>query len=66
MGLNKRYINYENTLIVLQENKLNEYYGKTELFIFEDNICEYVYELHAKGETPDEILKKLGNEENIN
>ena len=44
MGLNKRYINYENTLIALQENKLNEYYGKTELFIFEDNICEYVYE----------------------
>ena len=66
MGLNKRYINYENTLIALQENKLNEYYGKTELFIFEDNISEYVYELHAKGETPDEILKKLGNEENIN
>ena len=66
MGLNKRYINYENTLIALQENKLNEYYGKTELFIFEDKISEYVYELHAKGETTDEILKKLGNEENIN
>ena len=66
MGLNKRYINYENTLIALQENKLNEYYGKTELFIFEDNISKYVYELHVKGETHDEILKKLGNEENIN
>lgn len=66
MGLNKRYINYENTLIALQENTLNGYYGKTELFIFEDNISKYVYELHVKGETPDEILKKLGNEKNIN
>lgn len=66
MGLNRRYINYENTLTALKTNRLNEYYGKTELFIFEDDMSEHVYKLHIKGETPDKILKKFGNEKNIN
>jgi hypothetical protein len=66
MGLNKRYINYENTLTALKTNELNNLYGKTDLFIFENEKSEYVYNQHIKGKTPDEIIKKLENEKNIN
>jgi hypothetical protein len=66
MGLNKRYINYENTLTALKTYELNNLYGKTDLFIFEDKMSEYVYEQHIKGRTSDEIIKKLEDKKNIN
>ena len=66
MGINKRYFNYGETLIVLQSDKLEEYYGKTELFIFEDTLSEYIYKLYNEGKTSYQILKILENEKNLN
>lgn len=66
MGLNKRYINCENTLTALKTYELNNLYGKTDLFIFEDKMSEYVYKQHIKGRTSDEIIKKLKDKKNIN
>ena len=66
MGFNKRYINYQNTLIALQSNKLKEYYGNADAFIFNDNISEKVHSLFIEGKKTDEILKFLNNEEVFN
>jgi hypothetical protein len=66
MGFNKRYINYQNTLIALQSNKLKEYYGNSDALIFNDNISEKVYSLFIEGKKTDEILKFLNNEEVFN
>ncbi len=66
MGFNKRYINYQNTLIALQSNKLKEYYGNADALIFDDNISEKVYSLFIRGKKTDEILKFLNNEETFN
>lgn len=59
MGFNKRYINYQNTLIALQSNKLKEYYGNAEAFIFNDNISEKVHSLFIEGKTEEEIIKLI-------
>jgi hypothetical protein len=59
MGFNKRYINYQNTLIVLQSNKLKEYYGKSDALIFDDYISEKVYNLFIEDKTEKEIMKLI-------
>ncbi len=59
MGFNKRYINYQNTLNALKSNKLKEYYGNADAFIFDDNISEKVYSLFIEGKTEEEIIKLI-------
>jgi hypothetical protein len=61
MGFNKRYINYQNTIIALQSNTLKDYYGKSDAFIFDDERSEKVYNLFVEGKTTDEILKLLNS-----
>jgi hypothetical protein len=59
MGFNKRYINYQNTLTALKSNKLKDYYGKSDTFIFEDNQSEQVYSMFVEGKTDGEIIKLI-------
>ena len=57
MGFNKRFINFEKSLMALQNEKLIEYYGKSNSLFFEDTKSFDVYELHTSGKTDKEILK---------
>jgi hypothetical protein len=41
----------------LKEGKLKEYYGKSEMLLFQDTICSLIYNLHLEGKTDEEILK---------
>jgi hypothetical protein len=59
MGFNKRYINYQNTIIALQSNTLKDYYGKSDAFIFDDERSEKVYNLFVEGKTDEEIIKLI-------
>ena len=64
MGFNKRYINYDNTLSALKLDRLSEYYGKTDAFIFEDSESIEVYELFVDGKNNSEILTILNDKNN--
>ena len=64
MGFNKRYINYDNTLSALKLDRLSEYYGKTDAFVFEDSESIDVYELFVDGKSNSEILTILNNKNN--
>jgi len=57
VGFNKRHINIERSLKLLHENKLKEYYGKSDALFFEDKESLKVYDLHNEGKTDEEILK---------
>jgi flagellar motor switch protein FliM len=57
VGFNKRHINIERSLKLLHENKLKEYYGKSDALFFEDKESLKVYNLHNEGKTDEEILK---------
>mgnify|MGYP000671903592 CR=1 FL=1 len=57
MGFNKRHINFERTLKALQENKLEEYYGKSDALFFMDQKSREIFKLHEEGKTDKEILK---------
>jgi len=57
VGFNKRHINIERSLKLLHENKLKEYYGKSDVLFFEDKESLKVYDLHNEGNTDKEILK---------
>lgn len=62
MGFNKKYINYQNTKNALTNKKLKDYYGKSDVFIFEDEMSEKVYNLFMEGKTSEEILRLLNDE----
>ena len=57
MGFNKRYINIEKSLNALHENKLKEYYGKSDALFFSDEESHTVYKLHNEGKSDKEILE---------
>ena len=59
MGFNKRHINIERSLKLLHENKLKEYYGKSDALFFEDKESLKVYDLHREGKSDKEILEKI-------
>jgi hypothetical protein len=59
MGFNKRYINYQNTIIALQSNTLKDYYGNSDALIFEDSISEKVYNLFIQNKPEKEIIKLI-------
>ena len=57
MGFNKRHINFERTLKALQENKLEEYYGKSDALFFMDQKSRDIFKLYEEGKTDKEILE---------
>jgi len=65
VGFNKRHINIERSLKLLHENKLKEYYGKSDALFFEDKESLKVYDLHNEGNTDEEILKIITKQMDI-
>ena len=56
MGFNKRYITKQSSLRALNDNRLNLYYGRADVMIFEDDLSEIIYDLYLSGKTEQEIL----------
>jgi hypothetical protein len=56
MGFNKRTVKLDLTINSLKNNNLNDYYGKSDMLIFEDDISSMVFELYNSGLTESEIL----------
>jgi len=59
MSFNKRWVTLDQCVSALKEGKLKEYYGKSEMLLFQDNTCTLIYNLHLEGKTDDEILKTI-------
>ena len=59
MSFNKRWVTLDQCVSALKEGKLKEYYGKSEMLLFQDNTCSLIYNLHLEGKTDDEILKTI-------
>ena len=57
MGFNKRLINYDRSLSALENNRLKEYYGKSDALFFEDKESLKIYNLHHEGKSDKEILE---------
>ena len=57
MSFNKRWVALDQCVSALKEGKLKEYYGKSEMLLFQDTICSLIYNLHLEGKTDEEILK---------
>ena len=68
MGFNKRYITKQSSLTALNDNRLNLYYGRADMMIFEDDLSEIIYDLYLSGKTEQEILNiiNLNTEETTN
>jgi hypothetical protein len=59
VGFNKRHINIERSLKLLHENKLKEYYGKSDALFFMDQKSREIFKLHEEGKTDKEILELI-------
>lgn len=57
MGFNKRLINYDRSLSALENNKLKEYYGKSDALFFMDQKSRDIFKLYEEGKTDKEILE---------
>jgi hypothetical protein len=62
MGFNKRYINYQNTLAALKSDNLKGYYGKSDTFIFEDEISEKIYRLFITEKKKEQEILNIINQ----
>jgi hypothetical protein len=56
VGFNKRYITKQSSLTALNDNRLNLYYGRADVMIFEDDLSEIIYDLYLSGKTEQDIL----------
>ena len=59
MGFNKRLINYDRSLSALENNRLKEYYGKSDALFFMDKASHEIYKLHCEGKSDKEILETI-------
>jgi len=68
VGFNKRYITKQSSLTALNDNRLNLYYGRADMMVFEDDLSEIIYDLYLSGKTEQEILNiiNLNTEETTN
>ena len=57
MSFNKRWVTLDQCVSALKEGKLKEYYGKSEMLLFQDTTYSLIYNLHLEGKTDEEILK---------
>ena len=57
MGFNKRLINYDRSLSALENNRLKEYYGKSDALFFMDQKSRDIFKLYEEGKTDKEILE---------
>jgi hypothetical protein len=56
MSVNKRWVSLDRCLSALEENKLKEYYGKSDMLFFENETCSQIYTLYQQGNSDEEIL----------
>lgn len=59
MSFNKRWVRLDQCIQALKDGKLRDYFGKSEMLYFENDICSNIYHLHLEGKTDSEILKSL-------
>lgn len=56
MSFNKRWVRLDQCIQALKDGKLKDYFGKSEMLLFENDICSNIYQLHIKGKTDTEII----------
>jgi hypothetical protein len=70
MGFNKRWVKLDRCINALKESNLKEYYGKSDMLYFEDELSPRIYDLHCQGKSDEEILiiinQHLNTEETTN
>jgi hypothetical protein len=70
MGFNKRWVKLDRCINALKEGNLKQYYGKSDMLYFEDELSPLIYDLHCKGKSDEEILiiinQNLNTEETTN
>jgi hypothetical protein len=69
MGFNKRWVDPKRCINALKEGKLKEFYGKSDMLVFEDDTSSLIYDLYVQGKTDEEILiiiNKKNTEEKTN
>jgi hypothetical protein len=61
VGLNKKYININQTLNAVNNRQLDLLYNKTEVFVFEADGSSDIFKLYTKGISYPEIISYLKN-----
>lgn len=70
MGFNKRWVVLDRCIDALKKGNLKQYYGKSDMFHFEDELSSLIHDLYCQGKSDEEILiiinQNLNTEETTN
>ena len=70
MGFNKRWVKLDRCINALKEGNLKQYYGKSDMLHFEDELSSLIHDLYCQGKSDEEILiiinQNLNTEETTN
>ena len=70
MGFNKRWVVLDRCIDALKKGNLKQYYGKSDMLHFEDELSSLIHDLYCQGKSDEEILiiinKNLNTEETTN
>lgn len=64
MGFNKRWVDLDSCISALKEGKLQEYYGKSDMLVFQEDTSSLIHDLYTQGKTDEEILTIINNKKN--
>jgi hypothetical protein len=56
MSFNKRWVRLDQCIQALKEGKLREYFGKSDMLLFDNNTCSTIYHMYIQGKPDSEIL----------
>ena len=70
MGFNKRWVVLDRCIDALKRGNLKQYYGKSDMLHFEDELSSLIHDLYCQGKSDEEILiiinQNLNTEETTN
>jgi hypothetical protein len=70
MGFNKRWVVLDRCIDALKKGNLKQYYGKSDMLHFEDELSSLIHDLYCQGKSDEEILiiinQNLNTEETTN
>ena len=56
MSFNKRWVRLDQCIQALKEGKLGDYFGKSDMLVFDNKICSTIYHMYIQGKPDSEIL----------
>lgn len=60
MSFNRRWVHLDQCVKALREGKLGDYFGKSDMLVFDNNTSSTIHKMYIQGKTDSEIIDFIG------